>query len=316
LPHFGSAVITPGFDTGPESGLLVNAEGVLTTNNLPLRRLIGFAYELQDPEIVGPASLDSDRYSITARAERAPLLPQEIDQFRVMVQGLLAQRFGLEFHLETSRARALALLRRRDAPGLKRAAASDSGPLLSVRDASSIKVGNAALTPLFTGWLSTQLGLPVVDRTELAGNYTFKLKWEKGPTQDALATALQAQLGLTLEAIETDVERMVVDRVLPPSDLEAQPVEKPIAPALLDRYVGRYALPRSSVLRISRDGARLFAQLDEQKAIEVFAAGDTEFFGKAVPARIKFVVADAGVATALELHQGGRAVHAPRIDGR
>jgi serine-type D-Ala-D-Ala carboxypeptidase/endopeptidase len=84
---------------------------------------------------------------------------------------------------------------------------------------------------------------------------------------------------------------------------------------MLDRYVGRYSLPRSSILRIARDGARLLAQLDEQKAIEVFAASDTEFFGKAVPARIEFVVTDAGEATGLVLHQGGRAVHAPRIDG-
>ena len=306
MPQFRSAVITPGFDTGPDSGLLVNAEGAFATNNLPLRRLIGFAYDLQDPEIVGPSSLDSERYTITAQAEATPALPQEIDQFRVMVQGLLTQRFALEFHLETSRSRALALLRSSDAPGLKRAAESDHGPILSLRGASAIRVGNAALEPLFTAWLSTQLGMPVVDRTDLTGNYNFDLKWETDPSPEALTAALQAQLGLTLHAIETDVERMVVDRVDRPSDLEPQLFEAEIGPAILDRYVGRYALPRTSVMRISRDGARLLAQLDEQKAIEVFAASETEFFGKLVPARIKFVVAGAGKATGLVLQQGGR----------
>jgi uncharacterized protein (TIGR03435 family) len=307
--------MTPGFDTGHESGLLVNAEGAFKTNNLPLRRLIGFAYDVQDPQIVGPASLDAERYTITAQAEVAPALPQEIDQFRVMVQGLLTQRFALEFHLETSRSRVLALRRSSDVPGLQRARAADPGPILRLRDETSIRVGNAPLTPLFTAWLSTRLGLPVVDRTDLTGHYNFDLRWETQPSAETLKAALQAQLGLTLEAIETDVERLVVDRVRRPSDLEPNPIEKEIEPAILDAYVGRYALPRSSVIHISRDGAKLLAQFDGQKAIDLFAASETEFFAKLVPARIEFAVASAGRATALVLHQGGRAIHAPRIDG-
>jgi uncharacterized protein (TIGR03435 family) len=307
--------MTPGFDTGHESGLLVNAEGAFKTNNLPLRRLIGFAYDVQDPEIVGPPSLDAERYTITAQAEVAPLLPQELDQFRVMVQGLLAQRFALEFHLETSWSRVLALLRSSDAPGLQRANPADPGPILRLRDETSIRVGNAPLEPLFTAWLSTRLGMPVVDRTDLTGHYNFDLRWETEPSAEMLNAVLQAQLGLTLEAIETDVERMVVDRVRRPSDLEPKPIETEIRSAILDGYVGRYALARTSVMRISRDGAKLLAQLDGQKAIELHASSETEFFAKVVPARIEFLVADAGRATALVLHQGGRAVHAPRIEG-
>jgi uncharacterized protein (TIGR03435 family) len=311
LPQFRSALITPGFDTGSESGLLVNAEGVFATNNLPLRRLIGFAYDLQDVQIVGPELLDSERYSITAHAETAPALPQDIDKFRVMVQGLLAKRFALEFHFERSRLPAVALLRSSDAPGLKRAAASQPGPILRLRDASAITVDNAPLEPLFTSWLSARLGLAVVDRTGFSGNFSFDLTWKTTP----LTAALQSQLGLTLEAIETDIERMVVDRVSRPSDLEPKPAETKIEPAILDCYVGRYALPRASVMRISREGVRLLAQLDDQRAIELFPSSRTEFFGKLLPVRIKFVSAGAGNATALVLHQGGQATHAPRIDG-
>jgi uncharacterized protein (TIGR03435 family) len=317
MPQFRSAIITPGFDTGPESGLLVNAEGVFTTNNLPLRRLIGFAFDLQDPEITGPPSLDSERYSITAHAEQVPALPQEIDQFRVMTQVLLAQRFAFEFHWETRRSRALALLRSSDAVGLKRAAPSDPGPILRLRDGSSIRVGNAALKPLFTGWLSAQLGVPVLDLTGLTGNYSFDLKWEsEEPSAEALKAALLAQLGLTLTATETDIERMVVDRVGRPSDLEPLPIELKIEPAVLDRYVGAYALPRTSIMRISRDGTRLLSQLDGQRPIEIFPASEREFFAKLVPARIQFVVSDAGKATALVLHQGGRTIDAPRLDAQ
>lgn len=309
-------MIAAGFDTGPDSGLLVNVHGQFSTNNLPLRRLIGFAYDRQDPEIIGPPSLDSERYSITAQAEQVPALPQELDQFRLMARELLAQRFALEFHFATARSPALALVRCGEALGLLRAAAADPGPILSLREAHSIRVGNAALKPLFTGWLSTQLSMPVVDRTELIGNYNFDLKLATEPSPEALKAELRAQLGLTLEPIEADVEQMVVDGVRPPSELEPQPVEKQLEPALLDRYVGRYALPRASVMRISREGGRLLAQLDGQRAVEVFAASETEFFGKVIPARIVFVVGGAGAATALVLHQGGRATHALRLADR
>jgi hypothetical protein len=184
---------------------------------------------------------------------------------------------------------------------------------LRLRDASSIRVGNAALDPLFTAWLSTRLGIPVVDRTSLTGAYNFDLKWETELRAETLSPVLEAQLGLTLEPIETDIERLVVDRVLRPSDLEPNPLEKEIAPAILDRYVGSYALPRASIIRISRDGTRLLAQFDGQRAIEVFAASETEFFAKVIPARIEFVAADAGEATGLVLYQAGRATRAVRI---
>ena len=330
MPGFRSATITPGFDTGPETGLLVTPQGAFTTNNLPLRQLIGFAYDLQDPEISGPESLDSERYSIRAQAEEVPALPEEIDQFRLMVRQLLAERFGLKFHRETQPSKALALLRGADTPGLKPAAASDPGPVLRLRNANSIRVGNAALEPLFTSWLSTRLGAPIVDRTGLSGNYSFDLTWgpdvaddeldagiggePREPSDAALKSALRAQLGLTLEVIETDIDRMVVDRVHRPADLEPGPVEVEMDLGLFDRYVGRYAFPGASIMSVSRDGAKLFSQLTGQRPIEIFAASETEFFPKVIPARIKFVVDNYGRATALVLHQGGRDIHAPRMD--
>jgi uncharacterized protein (TIGR03435 family) len=315
MPRFRSAAIAPGFDTGPASGLLVNPQGAFNTNNLPLRRLIGFAYDLQDPEIVGPESLDSERYSIAAQAEQVPALPEEIDQFRLMVRELLAERFGLDFHWEIQRSNALALLRGADTPGLRRAVASDPGPVLRLRAASSISVGNAALEPLFTSWLSTRFGTPVIDRTGLSGGYNFDLKWEsKEPGDDALKEVLQTQLGLTLEAIETDIERMVVDRLDRPTDLEPIPIEVDIDLAILDRYVGHYALPGASIMSISRDGAKLLSRLTGQGPVEIFPASETDFFAKAIPARVRFVVDGKGRALALALRQSGREIHAPRVD--
>ncbi len=200
MPRFRSATIRRGFDIGAAAGVLADARGTFTTNSLPLRSLIGFAYDLQDPQISGPEALDSERYSITAHPEEVPAVPGDIVAFRLMVRELLAERFDLQFHWETRPSRALALVRCAEAGGLKRAAESDPGPVLRLRDASSINVGNAALEPLFTSWLSTRLGMPVVDRTGLSGSYSFDLSWdgdaaEDGPSREALKNALEAQLG-------------------------------------------------------------------------------------------------------------------------
>src|SRR5215831_1666602 len=180
-PRFRHATIALGFDTGPEARLLVNPRGEFSTSNLPLRQLIGFAYDLQAPDIDGPESLDSERYSITAQAEAAEP-EKDIGRFRLMARGLLAERFALEFHWERRRSRAFALDRIADVLEAKRATPSDPGPILEVHGASSIRVSNAALAPLFTSWLATRLGTQIVNRTGLLGSFTFELAWQDEPT--------------------------------------------------------------------------------------------------------------------------------------
>jgi len=314
-PRFRHATIALGFDTGPETRLLVNPRGEFFTSNLPLRQLIGFAYDLQAPDIDGPESLDAERYSITAQADAAEP-EKDIGRFRLMARGLLAERFGLEFHWEKRRALAFALDRVADILMAKGASPSDPGPVLELRGASSIRVSNAALAPLFTSWLATRLGTQIINRTGLLGSFTFELAWQGEPTRsnrEPLETALHAQLGLALEALDVDAERLVVDRVARPSDVQPRPVAIELDAATLDRYVGRYSLPGASVMTVERDEGRLFAKLDSQSRIEIFPATATEFFPKALQARIRFLVDERGRATALVLHRDGRDAHAPRM---
>src|SRR5215831_4224683 len=137
-PRFRHATIALGFDTGPEARLLVNPRGEFSTSNLPLRQLIGFAYDLQAPDIAGPESLNSERYSIVAQAE-ATEPEKDIGRFRLMARGLLAERFELEFHWGKQRIRALALDRVADVLIARRASASDPGPILELQGPSSIR---------------------------------------------------------------------------------------------------------------------------------------------------------------------------------
>ncbi len=85
--------------------------GLFSVSNTPVRDIIAFAYKFTDAQthtiIAGlPSWIDSDRFDIEARAEGTPTK----DQFRLMVQSLLAERFKLKMHRETRRLQVYALL--------------------------------------------------------------------------------------------------------------------------------------------------------------------------------------------------------------
>ena len=72
--------------------------------------------------------------------------------------------------------------------------------------------------------LSVTAGRPVVDRTGLAGRYTFTLDWFPAnriapPELDAptMFDAVQNQLGLKLESTTGPRERLVIDGAVRPS---------------------------------------------------------------------------------------------------
>ena len=73
--------------------------------------------------------------------------------------------------------------------------------------------------------------------------------------------------------------------------IEGEPVTPKaitLAPEVLDRYTGRYQLTPALVITITRQDARLFAQLTGQPAFEVFASSEREFFFTIVNAQLVF----------------------------
>ena len=85
-----------------------------------------------------------------------------------------------------------------------------------------------------------------------------------------------------------------------------------VDPAVFARYVGDYELSPGFVLTFHTRDGRFFTQATGQTELEVFAAGETEYFLKAVDARISFTVT-AGAVTGVVLHQNGRDMPGPKI---
>jgi uncharacterized protein (TIGR03435 family) len=193
-------------------------------------------------ELVGmPSWVQSDPYDVNAKAEGNPTREQMVP----MLQALLASRFKLTAHEETQERPVFALVvartDRKTAPGLLASKVDCDAVNLARRAGSSVEPAGNGAPPC--GWSNTNgetlrvgglpmsrivaaLGRPdgraVVDKTGLAGNYEFTLRYttEPAPTDDrpSLFTALEEQLGLKLVSDRAPLRVLVVDHIERPTE--------------------------------------------------------------------------------------------------
>jgi uncharacterized protein (TIGR03435 family) len=79
--------------------MVLPALGRLTAQNVTFRMLVMTAYDRQPFQIFGgPPWQNSNKFDITAKAEDGSAT---LDQMRIMLRGLLADRFKLKAHIET-----------------------------------------------------------------------------------------------------------------------------------------------------------------------------------------------------------------------
>ncbi|WP_196257985.1 serine hydrolase [Pelagibacterium limicola] len=98
-----------------------------------------------------------------------------------------------------------------------------------------------------------------------------------------------------------------VPLIVPPQQVE-------VDPAVFEGLTGDYELAPGVVLTIFTENERLFAQLTEQEAFEIYPASETAYFYRVVDAQITFDVDDEGNASGLTLYQFGSEMPAPRAD--
>lgn len=240
---------SPSGSSGPSFEI---APGRFSAKDATLDELVKLAYNVKASNgIEGePKWADSEKFDIEAKMGDAGLeamqkLPpsQRLDQYRLMMQSLLAERFGLTTSTRTKELPVFALVVAKNGPKLT-AVEQGKVRMPSLWGGSRGELhGTSVSMALFADWLSGNAdigGRAIIDQTGLKGSYNFTLKWTRnesganamggmGASQPtisvtpsaqegpSLVTALQEQLGLKLEAKKGPVEVLVIDHVEEPT---------------------------------------------------------------------------------------------------
>ena len=200
----------------------------LTLEAMSLCDLISWAYNIKPWQVAGGppwagiqrerTMLDSaaKRFDIAAKAEGDA--PRSREEFREMLQALLADRFHLILHRETKEMPVYALIVAKDGPKFHQSEPEAKG-ILRMNGDGKITASGGTITQL-ANWFSNANGVdrPVIDQTGLTGHYDFTLEWSnslRGEPLDSNApsifTAMSEQLGLKLVPQKAPVEIFVID---------------------------------------------------------------------------------------------------------
>ena len=218
-------------------------DGSFVANGVTLQRLIQMAYRVQDAQISGGRDLlNKTKFDIEAKLDPSfvAAMHQQTSggknfDDRAMLKSLLADRFKLVAHSEAQTVDAYDLVA--DESGAKLQPVGEQLRMMHLGPGELTSSG--APVELLAAQLSARLGLPVVDKTGLKGNYAFNLHWTPDKKQDealeqsgepvapeppaesngpSLLTALQEQLGLKLEPQTEPVQMLVIDHVEAPAE--------------------------------------------------------------------------------------------------
>ena len=96
--------------------------GQITYSNVSLKNGSDDAYEVKGYQITGPKWLDSERFDIVAKIPKGATK----EQFQMMLQNLLAERFKLTLHRETKELPIYALVVGKGGPKMKETVDDDA----------------------------------------------------------------------------------------------------------------------------------------------------------------------------------------------
>lgn len=250
-PSFEVATIKPSSSSSRFVGFRISPAR-FSAESATLKELIQFAFNINSDNQLekGPDWMSSKKFDVDATMGDAGVdamnkLPpaQRFDQYRLMVQSLLASRFNLKVSTAMKDLPVLALVATKDGPKLTPdSAPAGAAPQLfggSRADLSAKYVTMKLFTGFFLSGRDDLGGRVVIDATGLQGTYDFTLKWAQDNASPSLpgaanqsggaavasadspgpslVTALQEQLGLKLESRKAPVEVLVIDHVEQPS---------------------------------------------------------------------------------------------------
>jgi uncharacterized protein (TIGR03435 family) len=215
-PHFEVASVKPAGDT---FSIRPKRSGGRLSWTAEICYLIGYAFDLDSTRISGVKC--GANYSIEATFD--PQTKEE--QLRLMLQSLLAERFGMQAHRAPRQTSGYALSIGKGRLRLKENSPSpeiESYVSAALREADVIAIsGQSATMSQLAATVQRVLETPVWDRTGLSGSYDFAFRFTKGLSPgvaDApfIQAALQ-DLGLRLEKQQGPVQTLIVDSIHEPS---------------------------------------------------------------------------------------------------
>lgn len=223
--RFQSATIKPSQDPEGRSSYFT-LPGKITLLNQTLRECVRIAYDVKIAQVAGgPKWIEAQRFDIEATAAR----PADDREMMAMLRALLQERFRLTLHRDSKMFPGYALVVARH--GLKIREVEPGPGHIDTRRGSL--TGEAASMANLSQALSEVMSAPVIDMTEAAGVFTFRLQWSAdlvrpgsltadepdnptalpdSPTGPSLFAAVEEQLGLKLERRRIPLEVLVIDR--------------------------------------------------------------------------------------------------------
>jgi bla regulator protein BlaR1 len=249
MPEFEVVSVKPNHDTRPGRMIGMSPTGFMA-KHASLKDIVGMAYGLKgDDQLIGaPGWMGSEYFDIEAKESEADIeaakkltMAERRTQLSLMIQSMLADRFGFKGTIETRELPVYALVVAKGGIKMKQVQPDPPPPPGTPPPPGAhlprlMKTGNqytATAFPVeeFSHWLSHFDELNnhvVVNESGLTGNYDFVLSGvaigsiegnHEAPEEPgtSIFTALQEQLGLKLEPRKAPVEVLIVDHAEQPS---------------------------------------------------------------------------------------------------
>ncbi|WP_052200144.1 TIGR03435 family protein [Terriglobus sp. TAA 43] len=221
-PTFEVATIKPTEPMHRNRGFHVSGNRV-NIENQDVTTLIVIGYSVHPKQIVNaPDWFDTARWTIDGVADKEGKL--SVADVQVMVQKLLADRFGLKFKREQREIPVYALTVAKGGPKLETSKADPNAlPNQNGNGKGRMQFQNTTMTTFLLG-MQSEFDRPLVDQTGLDGHYDFSLRWtpDTAPAGDADAppgmfTAIQEQLGLKVSPVKAPANVLVIESAEKPS---------------------------------------------------------------------------------------------------
>ena len=233
-PKFDVVTVKPSDPDRPGKLFTMRGRHIVTINT-NLNDLISFAYSLHAKQIVGaPDWFGTEKFDIDGVPD-VDGRPNQ-DQFKLLIQDVLTQRFKLEFHRDKRELPVYALTVAKGGPKMAVTVNKPGDPRnFMFRGLGQLRVTNSTMQDVCNGFQGAVMDKPVVDHTGLTERYDFNLNWTPDfsqfaqmgaklppPSEDpnappSLYTALQEQLGLKMEPAKAMTDVVVIDHIERPS---------------------------------------------------------------------------------------------------